>query len=102
MRVDTTRTAAHESYHAVVYSVAALLNFHDWFLLQWTVLERFDVHTLFGRHFKLSCLATLVLFFYHSKSMKLEKIGRKCAQNKIRASHKFVKPISHILIHLPF
>jgi hypothetical protein len=32
--------------------------------------NRFDVHLEFGRHFVCSCLATLVLFFYHKKPIK--------------------------------
>jgi hypothetical protein len=32
-----------------------------------------NVHLEFGRHFEISCLATLVLLFYDKKSTKVKK-----------------------------
>jgi uncharacterized protein YbcC (UPF0753/DUF2309 family) len=34
--------------------------------------KRFYVHLAFGRHFEFSCLATLILFYYHKMSIRIK------------------------------
>jgi hypothetical protein len=46
------------------------------------VLNDKNVHLAFGHYFKISCLATLVLFFYHKKSIEVKKNGHKCNKKK--------------------
>jgi hypothetical protein len=60
------------------------------------------VHLEFGRHFGISCLATLVLLFHNKKSIKVKiKIGRKYNQKKLEHLKTFVKKIA-IPIYPPF
>jgi hypothetical protein len=57
---------------------------------------------LYLRHFGISCLATLVVFFYHKKSITVKKFGHKCNKKKeLEHLNKLVNKFA-ILIYPPF
>jgi hypothetical protein len=63
--------------------------------------KRFDVHIEFGRHFEISRLATLVLFFFHKKSRKVKKNGHKCDKKNLEHIKIFVNKFA-VLIYPSF
>jgi hypothetical protein len=68
----------------------------EWNVLIFWYVVVLDVHLEFGRHFEISCLASLVLFFYNKKSVEVKKkFGRKYNLKKIRPSQKICKNIPH-------